>query len=328
LQTVVGYRAGVRRAVLFAALLLPGLGGVAQASEPFADAGVAFVSLKANTKGEAAVTYRRADGKLRRVLVWGAIDARPPTVGVPQVSFRFDYAGGWGKYHQARYAERLRSACGRYTGPALAYRVAACTLRDGSHWALQAWPRNLPHRGYPAWTTLQAAPELRISHFRGETARLEAHTDWAFDGEAHDLFGKLTYRGEPVHGFGTTRNGNPTDGYGRNLYIDTFGSAYGPGWKRETSIVFRKPSGAFCYSFWPTTDVSLPGYPGNRRPAGNGSRYRISVAGPGVTPDVVWEGKGLPDFDRRNPEHVAHEREMNALLLKLVAPDRFCPTQL
>jgi len=36
----------------------------------------------------------------------------------------------------------------------------------------------------------------------------------------------------------------------------------------------------------------------------------------------------LPDFDPGNAAHVAHEREMNALLLRLLAPDRFCPTQL
>ena len=133
--------------------------------------------------------------------------------------------------------------------------------------------------------------------------------------------------GQPVYGFGTTRSGIPTDSYGRSLYIDTFDSAYGPGWKRETSIVFRNPSGAFCYSFWPTRDVSLPGYPNNLRPAGTGSRYRIIVPGPGVTPDLVWEGDGLPAFDPGNRSRPRTSTQMNALLDQLAAGDRFCPTQ-
>ena len=42
-------------------------------------------------------------------------------------------------------------------------------------------------------------------------------------------------------------------------------------------------------------------------------RYRITAVGPGVTPDVIWEGAGLPDFDPSNAADIAHERAMNAL---------------
>ena len=52
------------------------------ASRPLFDANVEFLSLKANAKGEALVTYRRSDGRLRHVLVWGALNAREPTEGV------------------------------------------------------------------------------------------------------------------------------------------------------------------------------------------------------------------------------------------------------
>jgi len=304
------------------ALLLP---GAALASEPFSDRPVSNVLLAVNARGEALVSYARPGGEVRHVLAWGAVDALPPRRGVPQASFRFDYAGGWGRHRDAGYWRRFRSVCGPYTGPRLAWLVAACTAPDGTHWALQAWQRLLPHRGYPAWRPDQAARELRISHWSGELARLEVWADWAFNGDAHGLFGRLAYRGAPVHGFGTTSAGNPTDPYGRSLYIDTYDSAYGPGWKRETSIVFRNPSGAFCYSFWPTTDISLPGRP--RRPDGHGTRYRITVAGPGVTPDVVWVGTGLHAFDPASQLDVAYERRMNALLDQVTAPDRFCRTQ-
>jgi hypothetical protein len=315
------------RLVLATSLAALVLAAPALASEPLSDVGISAPRLQVNAKGEALVTYRRAGGAIRRVLVWGAVNSHHPSPDVRQVRFRYDYAGGWGKYRR-RYWRAFRDACRPYDGPRLAFLVTACKAPDGSYWAIQAWRRNLPHRGHPPWTAAQAAREFRVSHWTGEPAKLEAWTDWAFRGEAHGLFGRLTYGGVPVHGFSTTRDGGPLDRYGRNLYIDTFGSAYGRGWRRETSIVFRRPSGAFCYSFWPTRDVSLPGHPNNLRPAGNGRRYRITVAGPGVTADVVWEGRGLPDFDPRNPAHVEHERRMNERLLQVTAPDRFCPSQL
>ncbi len=87
------------RALLALAALTVALVGVApgSASRPLYDANVTFLSLKANAKGEALVKYRRSDGKVRNVLVWGALNAVHPTPGGSQVQFKFDYAGGWGK---------------------------------------------------------------------------------------------------------------------------------------------------------------------------------------------------------------------------------------
>jgi hypothetical protein len=266
------------------------------------------VRLAVSASGRALVTYR-VQGRLKRVLVWGAVDALHPDPSVPQVRFRFDYSGPRG---------RFRNRCRRYDGPPLAWVVAACKAPDGSYWALQAWQRLLPHRGYPAWDARQTMWELHVSHWRGETARLEAWTDWAYPERAHNLFGRFTYQGRPVHGFRT----RPLDGYARNLYIDTLDSQYGPGWRRETSVVSRRPNGNFCYAFYPTHDASLPGAP--YRPAGNGRRYRITAVGPGVTPDVFWEGAGLPDFDPGLPGHVEHERQTNELVDSIAGSDAFC----
>jgi hypothetical protein len=271
----------------------------------------------------ALVTYRRS-GRARHVVVQGAVDALPPREGVPQVRFTVDYSGGWRLVGHTIW-RRFGNACRPYDGPALAWRVAACKAPDGSYWALQAWQKYLPHRGYPPWQRAQTRWELHVSHWRGDTARLEVWPDWAFGGQAHGLFGRLTYRGVPVHGFRSSRSGSPLDGYGRGLYIDTYESAYGRGWKRETSILFRKPTGAFCYSFWPTHDVSLPGRP--LRPAGKGRRYRITVIGPGVTPDVMWEAPGLHDFDARSTADVEYERRMHTLFDHVLAGDKFCATQ-
>jgi hypothetical protein len=272
------------------------------------DRDASAVRLAVSASGRALVTYRVA-GRTRRVVVWGAVDARHPDPAVPQVRFRFDYSGPRG---------RFRNRCRRYDGPPLAWLVAACKAPDGSYWALQAWQRLLPHRGFPAWESRQTTQELRISHWRGATASLEVWADWAYGERAHDLFGRFTYQGRPVHGFRT----RPLDSYARNLYIDTLDSRYGPGWHRETSVVSRRPNGNFCYAFYPTRDASLPGAPA--RPAGNGTRYRITAIGPGVTPDVLWEGPGLPDFNPAYPGHVEHERQMNELVDRIAAGDPLC----
>ena len=41
----------------------------------------------------------------------------------------------------------FQNACGPYTGPELAYKVFACTAPDGTHWALQAWMREVKNYG-------------------------------------------------------------------------------------------------------------------------------------------------------------------------------------
>src|SRR5262252_4715946 len=87
------------------------LAGTASASEPFTDTSVTFVSLQVNTRGEALVTYRRQDGRIRHVLVWGAVDALAPVKGVAQVRFQYDYAGGWGKYHNSSYWKTFKNSC-------------------------------------------------------------------------------------------------------------------------------------------------------------------------------------------------------------------------
>jgi hypothetical protein len=284
------------------------------------------VALAVSKDGKRALVTYRSGGTTKHVLAWGAVDALPPSETVPQVRFKLDFTGGWKTYAHAVW-QHFGNACRRYDGPVLAGELAACKAPDGSYWALQAWQPYLPHRGYGAWLSSQTQWELHVSHWTGPLAELDVYRDWAFNGQAHDLFGRLTYGGVPVHGFGTGKNGGPSDRYGRSLYIDTFDSAYGSGWKRETSIVFRKPSGGFCYSFWPTHDKTLPGYPNNLRPPGEGKRYRITVMGPGVTPDVMWEAAGLHDFNAGNPQDVDLEHRMDAIFMQILGRDRFCSTQ-
>ena len=304
------------RVVLAAVVLALVLAGSARASEPLSDFDPKNVALKVNTKGEALVVYQRADGTQRRVLVWGAVNALAPDPAVPQVRFKYDYAGGWGKYRKLTW-KTFKDSCRRYDGPTLAYLVKACKAPDGTYWAVQLWQRELPLLGFDPWLPKHTQFELHVSHWSGALANLEVSTNFTYGGSARGVFGRLTYLDKPVHGFGSTATGNPKDRYGRNVYIDTLNSAYGPGWKRESGILLHRPTGTFCHSFVP--QKPFPDYPNQQmRPAAPGDRYRFTVAGPGVLPVLQKEIAGIGEADRKR------DPEFDALFDQLMAGDRIC----
>ena len=283
---------------------------------------VAQPTLKVDAGGRALVSYTE-QGRRKSVLVWGAINALEPTPGRKQVEFKRDYSGGYKSFRKRNYEKTIRNVCGAYTGPALAWLVSACTMPDGSHWALQSWQRMLPNLGITPWTARQSAWELHVSHWTDELPRLEVYLDWVDSGRFHHLFGRFTYQDQPVYGFSASSSGVPLDSWGRNVYLDTLDSAYGAGWKRENSFLARNPNGNFCYGFFDHNPY--PGYPAvGRRPPGVGTRYRVTALGPGVTPIVMWEGDGLPDYDPGNPDHVKLEQDMNTLADELAAEDTGC----
>jgi hypothetical protein len=244
------------------------------------------VGLQGNGAGQAHVTWSES-GATRHVVAGNAINARPPSPGTPQVSFRL------------RYGARsiVGAGCGSYDGPPLAWLLVACKAPDGSYWALQRWQRLKPNYGGKS-----ADWELRLSHWAGPLPVLELWTDWAYRRFDH-LYGRYTYLGQPVHGFRVTPQGSPLDDYGRNLYVETRGSRYGAGWRRENSFLAQRPTGAFCYGF----------YPHGSRPPGKGTEYRATVIGPGVVPDVMWEGDAPGPFNR------AREKQANAQQRQLFA---------
>jgi hypothetical protein len=136
-------------------------------------------------------------------------------------------------------------------------------------------------------TPAQAVWELRLSHWRGDLPLLAIKQDWAYKRFDH-LWGTYAYLGHPIFGFRVTPTGAPLDTHGRNLYLDTFNSAYGSGWKRENSFLAQNPGGNFCYGF----------FPHGNRPSGKGTRYRATIIGPGVTPDVYWEADAPGEYNR------------------------------
>lgn len=293
----------VRHLVLFTtllALLVPGGAG----ASTLIDRNARGVTLKVNRGGQALISYS-ARGKRWNVLAWGAANAVPPTTGGEQVDFKLDYSGGWGTYKKDLW-KTFGNTCTKYSGLPLAWRVTSCTATDGSHWALQSWQRMLPNYGLVP-TAKQAVWELRLSHWTSDLPALTVNTNWAYRKFDH-LFGSFSYDGTPVHGFRSTAAGNPLDSFGRNLYVDTFNSAYGLGWKRENSFLMHKSTGTFCYGF----------YPHGSRPAGQGERYRATIIGPGVTPDVMWQGTSPGAYDE------LLDRRLAEVQRETYSSDRLC----
>lgn len=269
------------------------------------------VTLKAD--GSRAMVYYGKDGAGRHVLVSGAVNARWPNRAVRQVRFRLDHSGGWRTTGRSLW-KTFRDRCSSYDGPALPYLVAACRAPNGSYWAVQEWRVDEPNFGLPPWTARQRSYSMRVSHWSTPVASVEAYADWVYNGRFHEVFGRATYLGRPVFGFRSTTRGAPLDGYGRLVYLDTLGSSYGPGWWRENAFLPHRPNGVFCAGF----------YPRNGRRPGNGTRYRVTLMGPGVTPDVAVAIPGLHNFRRGSTEDSAYEQQQNGILDRLAAGGRWC----
>jgi hypothetical protein len=282
------------------------------------------VSIKVDRQAR-AVVYYRIGGQQHAAAVWGAIDALPPSLVRKQVEFQIDYSGGF-KRLGTPLAKNIHNVCGRYRGPQLPWFVAGCSAPDGSHWALQSFQRLIPNLGLAPWLPLQRAYELWVSHWRDELPQLEAYAGWFGSRKFHQVFGRLTYQGTPVHGFKASSTGVPLDSYGRLIYLDVFNSALGAGWKRENSFLARQPTGHYCYGFFQRNRYAW--YPaGPPSPAANGEKYRLTAGGPGVMPFVAKIIQGLPDFDAGNQQLVAIDSEMGALRRTLIPSDPGCFNQ-
>jgi hypothetical protein len=286
--------------IVLAALVLAPAAGASQ----LIDRNAQNVYLAVDRGGMALLTYRK-DDTVRHVLAWGAVNAVAPSPDQRQVAFRLDYSGGWGTFRKLAW-KTFVNACTPVQVP-LAWVVTACQAPDGSFWAVQSWQRTLPDYGITP-SPAQAAWELRLSHWTGDLPALTIRFGWSYR-RFEQIYGVFTYAGTPVFGFHATPNGQPLDTFGRNIYVDTLNSAYGPGWYRENSFLTHTGTGGFCYGF----------YPHGSRPSGVGERYRATVIGPGVTPDAYWESPApAPQYDR-NADLAANQD-----MLSLLAGDRLC----
>ena len=314
------------RCLVVAVVAALALTGSAQASQ-LIDRGATGVTLKVNAKRQALVEYR-AHGRERHVLAWGAINARHPDPSVPQVKFRVDYSGGWGTYGHVVWPG-FRNTCRPYDGPKIAWFVTGCKAADGSYWALQAWQVELPSLGFDPWLPNQREKRLVLSHWTGPVARIQAFTDWVWGGRWHQLFGRLTYHGVPVHGFRSTDHGEVLDGYGRNLYARHVRLRVRPGLAPRERVPRAQPERELLLRLLPPRPDEGRLRPSARAGAATVRRRTApgtasASMGPGVTPDVTWGGRGLPHYDSRDPELVALEQRMNLLGEQLAAGDKLC----
>jgi hypothetical protein len=290
--------------------------------------GARWEAIRVNKIGVADVTYY-AYGRTNHTLVWGARNALPPSRSTGQVRFHVNYAGGYRSFLGSGYWRKVvtHNVCGAYRGPALWRMVAACTMPDGSNWALQSWQSDLPDNGWQPGKG-NITTRLFVSHWSGALPKLWFKADWIYygapNGPYDNIYGNFTYHGKPVYGFSSTARGAPTDSYGRLVAIDTQnppwynGYRQRGGWWRQNSFLSHRPYGDFCTGIY----GGIAGVPRRSRP-GAGQQYRIMANGPGVTPVVEWHGAppgyyqpGLsnlfPQHDYRGPYNGILERELNA----------------
>ena len=245
------------------------------------------VTLKVNAKGEALLTYT-AGGKHKHVLAWAAKNAIAPTPPAPR-SRSGSTTPAAGASTGATTGRRSRTNAAPTPGrrsrgrwrPARRPTARSGRCRPGSAGCRTTGSRRPESQG--AW-------ELRLSHWTGSLPVLQIQTDWAWHQWDH-LFGTFTYDNSPVFGFRSTSSGVPLDTFGRNIYVDTYDSAYGQGWKRENSFLTHTRTGVFCYSFNPHSghpagkgaplprDGRRPGRDARRHVAGRPGRVVRQVAG-------------------------------------------------
>lgn len=150
----------------------------------------------------------------------------------------------WGRQAPGRDVSSPTSAV------SIPFAVALRQTPNGRFWALQAW-RRLRH----------GQIELRLSRWRGEPTQLQLWT-WCCRWRSEIVRGRATFQGRPIFGYHSTPAGVPTDGLGRNVYIDSLRRGR---WTRLMGILTHRPTGRFglwIRRYW------------------RGSMYRASMVGP------------------------------------------------
>ena len=163
----------------------------ALASEALSDSNAALQSLAGQQQGRGARHYRRTDGKVRRVLVWGAVNANiPGRPGRPAGALQVRLRRRLGQVPQGHLLVDVQEPCAPYDGPPLA-----------TSWRVQGARRHV--LGGPVVAARPAPPRLRSlaaasrrrssSTSRTGTAsspKLEVYTHWTYGGRGRALFGR------------------------------------------------------------------------------------------------------------------------------------------
>src|SRR5471032_1288608 len=312
------------RALLAACLFAALVAAAPAAASTIVGRNASAIGLQVNGNGEALVSFRE-HGTLAHVLAWGAVNAIAPTSARAQANFKLDYSGGYKIHYTANPA--VKAAIGRLRS--LQAQMARATAARNNPLRYALAPKiAAAYRTISKLRTAATTFQNLCRPYTGPPPVLDVQLDWVNTQKARHIFGRLTYLGLPVYGFGSTADGNPTDTFGRNIYLDVFNArGYGTGWKRENSFLAHNPGGNFCYGFYPhKAYFGYPGYgnPAGDRPAGNGELYRATVIGPGVLPDISWQGKDIGSFNIDDPAEIAYEDLMNKLGAQYAAADKLC----
>jgi len=255
-------------------------------------------TLKVGTLGGvkqvAVVSYKTSSGAAKHVLAWNGLDFRRFTPSAPQVQFKVNYGGGHGSAFGDGAWSKVKNRCVRNNSliDLLPVCVYACSMSDGTHWALQSWQHQLPSLGRKP-SSLEAASELHLSHFRLESLpSLWIKVAWDYYGVAQPindhLYGTFSAHGIPASG----AVGQPASSYTRSVYVDVLNDQWAKkgafkqsgGWIRWASFVVNAPLGDFCVGVYQNQF-------GGSFPYFNlSSGYRAFAMGPGVTPIAYWEG--------------------------------------
>src|SRR4051812_36110059 len=107
----------MRRALLLAALAVACSLAAGAAASDRVGLNATAAALGVSADGKTAVVSYRSGNTLRHVLVWGAVDALPPSQSVPQVRFKLDFTGGWQTHRNAHWWQRIGNHCQTYDGP-------------------------------------------------------------------------------------------------------------------------------------------------------------------------------------------------------------------
>ena len=252
------------------------------------DRNASNVTLRVDKAGTAQVSYT-VDGHRDRVLLWGAINTSG--AGQQAQEFRIDRSNGW-KSGRNDPAKALSNGCSAYDGPdRLPFLVApVCKAPDGTYWAVQSYQyTSTPSMNYGARIGDRSyAYQLRVSHWSGPIATIEARANWSYAGRYQHLFGLVQYKGKGVYGYKHALDGQCQDRFCRNIAIDSYDSDYGRGWRRANAILVNAPNGQWCFG------LTKKGTSGGMLKTGASKvgKYRVYLSGPGVTPDPMLAIQG------------------------------------
>ena len=210
-----------------------------------------------------------------------------PSAGGRQVELKLDYSGGWGSTRKNVW-KTLRNTCGPYTGPPLA------VARHGVHRA----------RRQPLGAAVVAADAAEL--------RRPAERDAGGLGAPALALDRRPPRADRQHRTGPT--GSTTTSSGRSSTTvrpctassrrrsATRSTVRPQPLRRHVQLGVRRRAGS-ARTASSCTRAPARSATGSTRTArtrsGKGERYRATIIGPGVTPDVMWQGDAARRLRRR-----------------------------